>query len=309
MIKLYGLATTGVENAATAFDDTGLKPLYKLQYGVIGQSRAFEILRSVDFPPDIVSEAENIASNQKGTSLAKAMDEISHASAIKLQAEEELHKASLIRAEAEEGFQEMERQKIGQSLRYKRLMDRVEVLTSRPHAKKEIEEVRVSPEARELEEVYHKVEPAKALSLEKGATVLLKGMNTQGIVAEISHDHAEVILGQKRLKVGIDQIEPIEKDEKEGPRVRMKVKASSGYVLPVNVVGMRVDEALPVIERAVDKALLSGQETIEIIHGAGTGRLKSGIREFLKGIPAVKKISDSPMNEGGGNKTKVQFDT
>ncbi len=88
----------------------------------------------------------------------------------------------------------------------------------------------------------------------------------------------------------------------------MRVKASSQYVLPINVVGMRVDEAMPVIERAVDQALLSGQRSIEIIHGAGTGRLKGAIREFLKGLPVVKGVSDSPMNEGGGNKTIVMFE-
>jgi DNA mismatch repair protein MutS2 len=76
-------------------------------------------------------------------------------------------------------------------------------------------------------------------------------------------------------------------------------------LLPIKVVGMRVDEALPLVERAVDRAMLTGQERLEIIHGAGTGRLRKAIREYLKGLPCVRGISDAPMNEGGGNKTVV----
>ncbi|MCK7467149.1 MAG: Smr/MutS family protein [Desulfosudis oleivorans] len=76
-------------------------------------------------------------------------------------------------------------------------------------------------------------------------------------------------------------------------------------MLPIKVVGMRVDEALPLVERAVDRAMLTGQDRLEIIHGAGTGRLKKAIREYLKELPCVKAMHDAPMAEGGGNKTIV----
>ena len=55
-------------------------------------------------------------------------------------------------------------------------------------------------------------------------------------------------------------------------------------------------------------AVIDGQRRIEIIHGAGTGRLKSAIREYLNGLDVVKSFSDSPTEEGGGNKTIVMFE-
>ena len=309
LIKLYGLSSEGVENAATAFDDTGLKPLFSLQYGVIGQSRAFDILKSVGFPAEIIHEAKTITTGDGGSALARAMEDISQASSMKLKAEEELDRARELKLQAEEKVRDAEREKINLSLRYKRLMDRVEILASKPQRKEKIEEVRASVEAQELDEIRRESEPAQVLAMRKGASVVLKGTNTTGQVVELSHDHAEVLMGQKRLKVSLDQIEAIGEEEDPKPmRVDMRVRAISEYVLPINVVGMRVDEALPVIEKAVDQALLSGQKSVEIIHGAGTGRLKNAIREYLKGLEAVKGYSDSTVREGGGNKTIVMFD-
>lgn len=67
LVKLYGITSEGVENAATAFDDSGLRPLYALQYGVVGQSRAFEILEAIEFPRDLILEARGIASRDAGS--------------------------------------------------------------------------------------------------------------------------------------------------------------------------------------------------------------------------------------------------
>ena len=86
LIKLYGLSSPGVENAATAFDDSGLRPLYRLQYGMIGQSRAFDILTSIDFPREILREAEGIASREGGSALAKAMEDMACTASLKEQA-------------------------------------------------------------------------------------------------------------------------------------------------------------------------------------------------------------------------------
>jgi DNA mismatch repair protein MutS2 len=261
----------------------------------------------VNFPQSIIQEARGIISSDGGSDIARAMEEISHASSMRLQAQEELSRAESLRKQAEDALQGIEKEKITLSLRYRRLIDQVEELTKRPQPKARIEEVRASTEARELEEIFRESEPARVLRVQVGSAVTLTGTHAKGHVAEVSHDHAEIIMGDKRLKVSLDQIEAAPEDERQ-ERVKMRVQASSGYVLPINVVGMRVDEALPVIERAVDQALLSGQNTIEIIHGAGTGRLKNAIREYLKGLDVVKGYSDSPMSEGGGNKTVVMFD-
>ncbi|MCD6569159.1 MAG: Smr/MutS family protein, partial [Deltaproteobacteria bacterium] len=78
-------------------------------------------------------------------------------------------------------------------------------------------------------------------------------------------------------------------------------------VLPVVVVGLHVDEALSVVEKAIDNAIISGQDKLEIIHGSGTGRLKNAIRDYLKDLSYVRELKDAAITEGGGNKTIVSL--
>jgi len=307
IIKLYGVSSEGVENAATAFDDTGLKPLFTLQYGVIGQSRAFEILESIEFPQELINEACSITNHKGSTSLSRAMEDLSKTSAMKNQAEKELAEAARYKTQAEEIFKEMERERVNQSLRYKRLIDRVELMTRQPRPKEEVESVKETVEAIELVDILDETAPAEVLEIKKGCTVMLKGSNTTGKVLDILHDSAEVILGNKRLKVGLDQIEAIETETQAFSTRKNAHVSAARLVLPIKVVGMRVDEALPVVAKALDQALLSGQERLEIIHGAGTGKLKKAIRQYLNGITFVKRVHDAPIDQGGGNKTIVDF--
>jgi DNA mismatch repair protein MutS2 len=152
--------------------------------------------------------------------------------------------------------------------------------------------------------------PAKALNLQKGSRVRLRVTGQEGEVAAVSEDSAEVIFGTKRLQVGLDQLEAISPDEdKDTKKSTVRIMRSPALVMPIKLVGLRVDEALPMVEKALDRAMLTGQERIEIIHGAGTGRLKKAIRDYLKELPCVRSYSDSPMEEGGGNKTIVMLGT
>ena len=137
----------------------------------------------------------------------------------------------------------------------------------------------------------------------------LKGTDTIGEVLEMHHETAEVLFGEKRMKVGLEQIEGIRTYHEKTPRKKtLRVTAEARTVLPIKVVGMRVDEALPLVEKAIDQAVLSGQSSLEIIHGTGTGALKKAIRAYLKELREVKSISDGTVHEGGGNKTIAVFD-
>ncbi len=309
LIKLYGMSSPGVENAATAFDDTGMKPLYHLQYGVIGQSRAFEILESIHFPREIIKEASAVVSRDATSALSRAMEDISQASAMRKQAAAALEEASLMKEQACRELQEIEQEKIRNALRYKRLIDRIEVMVKKPQKIESVKEVQSDETAQEIEEILAQRDPGITLDIHKGSIVRLKGTGTSGEVLELYHETAEVLFGDKRMKVGLEQIEGMGASQEKAPRKKtLKVTAANRTVLPVKVVGMRVDEALTIVEKALDQALLSGQESLEIIHGTGTGALKKAIRAYLKELPLVKAISDAGVAEGGGNKTIAVFD-
>jgi DNA mismatch repair protein MutS2 len=313
LVKLYAISSEGVENAATAFDDTGLKPLYALQYGVVGQSRAFEILESIHFPHMLIEDARGIAGRTGNTTLAQAIEDISRASSMRQQAAAELEEARRLKIQSEQVHRERERDKMSSALKYKRLIEHLEQLAKRPISATtvhEVHEVKKSVEVVELEQVLKEKEPAASLDVQMGSLVKLKGTQQEGEVVELSQNTAEVLFGTKRLQVGLDQIVVIEHPPgSDVKKVNVRFMRQPPPVLPVKVVGLRVDEALPIVERAIDRAMLSGQERLEIIHGAGTGRLKKAIREYLKELPCVKSFFDAALGEGGGNKTIVVLGT
>ena len=293
LVKLYGITSDGVEHAATAFDDAGLKPLYALQYGVVGQSRAFEILEAIEFPHDLIVEARGIAGRTGNSPLAKAIQDISKASALKQEAEQDLKEAKRMKARAEQELRTTQKEKMESALKYKRLLEQIEQLSRRPVTREAIHSVKQMPEAVELAKVLTEIAPAQTLNIRKGCTVRLKGTEQEGEVMEVGRHAAEVAFGTKRLEENRARRETVSRLKAPPP------------VLPIKVVGMRVDEAIPLVERAIDRAMLTGQDSLEIIHGAGTGRLKKAIREYLNELPCVRNMHDAPMVEGGGNKTIV----
>jgi len=306
LVKLYGITSDGVEHAATAFDDTGLKPLYALQYGMVGQSRAFEILESIDFPHDLIIEARDIAGRTGNSPLAKAIQDISKATALKQEAEQNLEEARKIKAGAELELRSLKKERMESALRYKRLLEQMEFLSRKQVVQEAVQKVKQMPEAVELAQVLTEIAPALTLNIRKGCTARLKGTEQEGEVMEVGQDSAEVAFGTKRLRVGLDQLEVTSEPDEGGFRRETVSRMSSlPPVMPIKVVGMRVDEAIPVVEKAIDRAMLTGQDNLEIIHGAGTGRLRKAIREYLRELPCVKALHDAPMADGGGNKTIV----
>jgi DNA mismatch repair protein MutS2 len=165
------------------------------------------------------------------------------------------------------------------------------------------------PEVIELREVLQTIAPLaeKTLRISKGSPVRFKDADVEGVVVEVSEGMAEVQSGGKRISISLDQIEAVEKTGQKARKGLRHVRAFAPVVLPIVVVGMRVDEAMPIVERALDRAMLAGQEHLEIIHGSGTGTLKKAIRGYLKGLAFVKGFSDGPEEQGGGNMTIVRL--
>jgi DNA mismatch repair protein MutS2 len=312
LVKTYGITHSKVENATTTFDDEHIKPLYVLEYGTVGQSKALEIMRSIDFPKEIIDEAAKIVSGGEHSALSKALSDVSKTSQLKKQASEDVEKASQLRKNAEEELMEIEKIKLQTALKYKRLLGEMDKLSRRlrkeDNLKKEASRI-AQMAGQELEEVLAKTSAIaeKTLRLKEGARAKVKGTDTEGIIHNLDSDTVEIISSNKKIKVPIDQIEVLEKDFLHQTTTPSPMHIVKQRVFSVVVVGMRVDEALPVIEKELDNALLSGQESLEIIHGGGTGRLKNAIRDYLKHLPFVKGIKNAPVLDGGENKTIVEF--
>lgn len=306
LVKLYAMShEQHVQTAATAYDEDGLRPLYSLVYGSIGGSRAFEILDTIEFPREIVDEARGIVERDGNVELVRAMEDLSRAHRLKLEAEREHAEALRLREAALREAEECRRERTEAALDYRRLMSRLERSVRRPQTPEKLRKLREAPEARKLEQALTE-QPAALVEVQPGSVVRLRGGGMEGEVKSVSGDTVEVVLGGKRLQVGRDQLEAgTPREKKRRPQNASRHVGAGPSVLPVVVVGMRVDDAMPVVERAVDRAMLSGQETLEIVHGAGSGRLRAAVREYLRRAGGIKRFEDGEPGAGGDTKTII----
>jgi DNA mismatch repair protein MutS2 len=127
-----------------------------------------------------------------------------------------------------------------------------------------------------------------------GQQVFLAALGLTGkvVAADTQDGRLEVQARNVKLRVSPEEVTPV--GGEAGKAIRGGT--ASGYHrapawLPsLNLVGLRVDEALPLVDRLIDQAVLHGQEKVDIIHGVGTGRLKRAVWDHLKHHTLVKDV-------------------
>lgn len=159
--------------------------------------------------------------------------------------------------------------------------------------------------------------PARAATrraLRLGDTVKLKTLNSIGIVTALTATEAEVQVGRMRIRAKLDEVElrgspegsaSTPPPEPVGPARTASLPVSPG--LEMDIRGQTVEEALPELERYLDAAYLAGLPWVRIIHGKGTGKLRQGVREFLRASPVVKSHETGKETEGGEGVTVVKL--
>ena len=146
--------------------------------------------------------------------------------------------------------------------------------------------------------------------------MLVVHLHKQGIVMSVDKGakKAEVAIGALRVKAGFHELAlsglsgaTTKSTAQKQPAGAMATGADPAFARKVNVIGMRIEEALPVVDKAVDTALLEGADTVEIIHGRGTGRLMAAIHEHLKASPYVESFAQGTHAEGGSGLTIIHI--
>jgi len=149
--------------------------------------------------------------------------------------------------------------------------------------------------------------------------VRIAGLGAFGrlLALDAGRGKAEVEVKGKRLRVAAADLSPAPAGRAIPVRSaapnsnRAAPPPSSSGVVPtaeVVLVGQRVDDALPVVEKAINDALLSGQAALRLVHGHGTGRLAAAVREFLKTHPGIASYRWGDAEEGGQAVTIARLD-
>ena len=152
--------------------------------------------------------------------------------------------------------------------------------------------------------------------LQPGARVQVRGFSKPVVLRRLEGSTAEIEAGPLRMKVGVDEIVGVEapapgKIPTASPTLRnVNVTTALGDANAsgeLNVIGMRVEEATERLDKYLDEASLAHHTRVRIIHGHGTGALRKGIAEFLRGHPQVERVSFESEEHGGRAITVVDL--
>lgn len=339
-LKAYATTSPGVMNASCEFDVETLRPTYRLLTGIPGKSNAFAISRRLGLPEEIIEDAqsrigeENVGFEEMISRLERQRremedDRLQTAKHLKT-AEEESRSAEKLRQEMEKMRQDAleaakrEAREIIEDAR--RVSDevveeirRVKRENSKSGDWQEINRSRADIRGklnRAEENLAENVsEPQRTENLRPirvGDTVEILRLGTKAHVISIEAD------GTLNLQAGIMKVAAAQNTvkllEDEKPLDKVSVSARSGAQLKsmgtspeLDLRGMTAEEAIPVMERYVDSAMMSGLSSVTIIHGKGTGVLRKAVHLALKKIKGIKSFRLGRFGEGEDGVTIVQL--
>lgn len=345
-LKVYALTTPGVENACCEFDVETLRPTYRLLIGIPGKSNAFAISQKLGLPDFIIQDARSrleegdeafedllasleesrVTIEKEREEIASYKSEISRLKSRLEQKEERFdeRKDKLIRNANEEAQRILREAKetADQTIR------QINKLAQSSGVGKELEAERTK-----LREKLDKVDKNLSLKNEKGPKktispkklkigdgVKVLTMNLNGTVSSLPNAKGDlyVQMGILRSLVNIKDLELLNEPAISGPGMDLmkknntgsgKIKMSKSFsVSPeVNLIGMTVDEAIPVLDKYLDDAYLAHLPKVRVVHGRGTGALKAGVHKHLKKLKYVKEFRLGDFGEGDTGVTIVTF--
>lgn len=333
-LKLMALKDPRVQNALVEFDRETLSPTYRLVMGSPGSSHAFYIARRMGFPAHLVDQAESLVDSE-ALNLSEAIQEINRLQAELHQERESLRvqEAALDRQARDLGGREARLEERLEQDREKTLKAwRRELDDMRDKFNQALDAVR-REEGREraraveaLRQQYRALPDApKGMAPKKvagtppenvGDRVRVAGFPDIGTVTDIEGRTATVEVGPLRMKLALSELERVDdapRTVSSGPKRRsarqsLGEEKSRSLGLEVDLRGMTQDEALEVLDKYLDDAVLAGAPFVRIIHGKGTGVLRRAVTQQLKHDPRVVRHRLGEAGEGGDGVTVAAFE-
>lgn len=340
-LKVYALSTPGVENACCEFDLETLAPTYHLLIGIPGKSNAFAIAGKLGLPDYIIEDAKTHLTEQDESFEDLLTDlETSKRTIQKEQEEIASYKRELerLKAEARQKQEKLEAQK---ERILKEANEKAHAILA--DAKETADETmrnfhkfgKANISAAEMEKEREKLRQKMAATASKsqlgdtkphrqhkpgdfklGESVKVLSMNLTGTVTSLpdSRGNVTVQMGILRSQVHISDLEIIEeapsysaKQMKRTSKGKMRMGKSFSVSPEINLLGKTVDEAIAELDKYLDDAYLAHLSSVRVVHGKGTGALRSGIHTYLRRQKHVKSFRLGAFGEGDAGVTIVEF--
>ena len=330
LLKAFAHETPGIENAAMEFDVATLTPTYRLRTGVPGNSYAIEMARRMGLDAALIDRARAMMGSRQSR-LESLLTELEAGSQEQRKVLDdtaaERHRLAELTAAYEEKIaiqakevREIRRKALeeakdivsGANATIERtIRDLREHQADTPTIRRSREEIAQFRE--KIEATYEEVLPdppaAPPGSIRVGGSVRMADGGQTGEVMALTPDgeHAVVLFGTVRMKIPLANLVPGASQPSRPTASGVQLEKPERVQRDLDLRGLTGDEALPLIDKFIDDALLSGLSRIDIIHGKGTGALRRKVTEFLAHHPRVRAHRLGEWNEGGTGATIVEL--
>ena len=340
-IKIYALTTSGIENACCEFDVETLSPTYRLLIGIPGKSNAFAISKKLGLSDTLIEDARTrISSNEQNfedllsdleasrITIEKEQAEInrykSEIAALKQQLKNKQEKLdesrdAILRKAKEEANQILQEAKDTADEAIRNFNKYGTTRPSIQEMEKQRTNIREKMAANEKKSskgkdtaIYNPKVPKK---LRIGDSVKVLSMNLTGTVHSLPNTKGDLFvqMGILRSQVNIKDLVLIE-DAAPGSKKyaktgagKLKMSKSASVSTEINLIGKTVDEAIALLDKYLDDAYLAYLPSVRIVHGKGTGALRSAVQSHLKRQSYIKSFHLGEFGEGDAGVTIAEF--
>ena len=340
-IKIYALTTSGIENACCEFDVETLSPTYRLLIGIPGKSNAFAISKKLGLSDTLIEDARTrISSNEQNfedllsdleasrITIEKEQAEInrykSEIAALKQQLKNKQEKLdesrdAILRKAKEEANQILQEAKDTADEAIRNFNKYGTTRPSIQEMEKQRTNIREKMAANEKKSSKEKdtaiYNPKIPKKLRIGDSVKVLSMNLTGTVHSLPNAKGDLFvqMGILRSQVNIKDLVLIE-DAAPGSKKyaktgagKLKMSKSASVSTEINLIGKTVDEAIALLDKYLDDAYLAHLPSVRIVHGKGTGALRSAVQSHLKRQSYIKSFHLGEFGEGDAGVTIAEF--
>jgi len=325
-LKVFSLNHKEIENDSLEFDEWNLKPTYKFLEGVPGSSYAFELAQLLGLPKHIIDRARSylsVTENQIEQQLKIVYQLKIESERLKAELEREKIRLSNLRKEYEEKLNELKSKR-------KELLDNAKIeayeiirnanalientIREIRQQQKPIAQIKSEFQAvkKELEEQARKVFDSlpqivsQQIPLREGDFVSMDNPTNTGQILKIYEDTGEALVDFNGLKfkTKLNRLTKIDAQNIDSQALPTSYVKFSGETR-IDVRGLRANDAIREVDKFISEAILSNISNITIIHGKGTGALRTALHQFLETHPQVESFREGTIEEGGAGVTVV----
>jgi DNA mismatch repair protein MutS2 len=345
-LKTFAYGHEGMENASVEFDPVSLRPTYRLLMGVPGSSNAFNISSRLGLDARIVEQAGRLL-NQEHAHMESVLQELdserrryesgsAEIETLRRESEQLRNALAYSKSEFEKRKNEMLRKAREQADEiYRRSRRESEsVLKELRSLKADFDTKRLEAAAeqarRKLNKTLSEDAPLpegallSAQTARKGLSVFVISLGKNGVITDVKGSEVTVQVGVLKMNIAAEKClltkaQPASTSAEPKTRKGFKKNAASNYAhqmfvaksgstrQEIDLRGMTLDEAIPVVDKAIDDALIAGLGQLRLIHGKGTGALRAGLTAYLSTNRFVRRLETAALDAGGSGATVIDL--